>query len=552
MKPTYIIGHKNPDLDAICAPLAYAAFKEATGQKGFVAARCGNTHARIDAVLERFGVQAPIFVGDVTPRVKDIMTQEVHCVRQNATCFHALEQIDCFDVRSLPVVNEEDRLCGMVSIFDLGQYFVPKPSDPRLVRRVRTSVSDIISALKATTHHLAHPDDHEELFVRVGTMDIASFGPIRSEPRIAEEQTIILVGNRLDIQEKAIQMGVRLLVITSGWPVENKIAQLAKEKNISLITSPYDSATTAWIIRSAEQVQVAMQKNFVTCDSEEKLSQARRKLASSPVNTIVVVDEEHRLIGVFSKGDLVKPIGTRLVLIDHNELSQAVDGAAEAQIIEIIDHHRLGNPPTQQPILFRNEPVGSSCTIVAEYFKKSGLTPSPSIAGLMMGGLVSDTLNLRGPTATDRDAEVLRWLEPIAGITGSALSDLIFKAGSILLTQSPEESVHADCKVYEERGYKYAVAQIEELGFDNFWSRSDALLDALDKFCKTDKLFFAALLVTDVNTQDSLLLLRGDSEFLQRITYPSLDKEGIFDLPGIVSRKKQLVPYLTGVLNELD
>ena len=552
MDPIYIIGHKNPDLDAICAPLAYAAFKEAMGESGFVAARCGNTNARIDAVLQHFGAQPPLFIGDVTPRVKDIMVSPVHHVRLDSTCFQALELIDQFDVRALPVVDAEGKVKGIVSIFDLGQYFVPKPRDPRLVRRVKTSVSGIVSALKATVHHIAHPDDHEELFVRIGAMDIQSFGPVSIMQHTPSEQTIVLVGDRLDIQQKAIEMGIRLVVITSGWPVDSTIIASAKAKGVSFITSPYDSATTAWIIRAAEQVNAVMQTDVVTCDAEEKLIQARRKVASSPVSTVAVVDDNQRLVGVFSKSDLVKPTTTQLVLIDHNELTQAVDGAGEVQIIEIIDHHRLGNPSTQQAILFRNEPVGSSCTIVAELFRREGLTPSRTIAGLMMGGLVSDTLNLRGPTSTKRDEAILRWLEPIAGITGTELSNLIFSSGSVILTQTPEAVVCSDCKVYDEGKRRYAVAQVEELGLENFWSCADSLLQALDAFCKQEKLFFAALLVTDINTQNSVLLLKGDSEFIEHISYPALEKEGIFDLPGIVSRKKQLVPYLTGVLTELD
>ena len=542
----YIIGHKNPDLDSICSALAYADFKAQIGEKNFIAARCGHINTRIEAILNHFGVPAPLLITDVTPKIQDIMTRDVCSLDENSTCYQALELIDQNDVRALPVLDKDGCVLGMVSIFDLGQYFVPKPSDPKSLRRVKTTVSHIVDALKATPHYLAHPDDHEELFVRVASMDLASFVDQKAE--IPFDRSIIIVGDRFDIQEKAIQMGVRLLILTHTRIPSEEMLQLAQKQNVSIVTSAYDSATTAWIVRAAEGVLPVMCKEITRCFPEEKITSAHKKIAESIASTAAVVNEDGQLMGIVSKGDLVKPLPMRLVLIDHNELSQAVDGASDVPIVEIVDHHRLGNPPTQQPILFRNEPVGSSCTIVAEGFRQNNILPDPKIAGLMMSGIVSDTLNLKGPTTTPRDVEILKWLEGIANITGEGISDIIFKTGSMIAVGVPSEIVCSDCKVYEEKGVRYAVSQIEEVGFDAFWNKVDVLMEALESFQVKDHLFFAALLVTDIRTQNSLLLIKGDVDFCQKIQYATHTKPGIFDMPGVVSRKKQLIPYLSSLL----
>lgn len=206
---------------------------------------------------------------------------------------------------------------------------------------------------------------------------------------------------------------------------------------------------------------------------------------------------------------------------------------------------------TSSPILFINEPVGSTCTIVAELFRASGQKPSPGVAGIMMSGLISDTLHLNSPTTTPKDAEILAWLADVAGEDPRKLADVIFSSGSVIQASTPEAIVLADHKVYDEEGLRFAVSQVEELGFGNFWGRAKAIAGALDDLRKRERLHFAALLVTDINTQNSLLLVKGDPDLIGRITYAHVEKDEIFDLPGIVSRKKQLIPYFTTLLREI-
>jgi manganese-dependent inorganic pyrophosphatase len=547
-EPVYIFGHRNPDADAICSAIGYAAYKTACGEKDFIAARCGNSNARIDTILETFKEPLPRFIGDVTPRVRDIMVTDVHKVQRDAISMEALELFDRYDVRTLPVVDKDNRLEGLLSIFDLGDHFIPKPNQERSMRRVFASISDIVRALKAKVIHTVDEDKLEDLFVRIGAMDIRSFGHYYVNDAKLASSSIIIVGDRYDIQQRSIQSGVRMIVISGNLPVDEDVIAMAKERGVSLIVSPEDSATTSWIIRSAGRVEPLCQKEVMTFSPDEKLYSVKKRIAVSRAAAFMVVDEDKRLLGVFTKTDLLKPIRTKIILVDHNELSQAVAGADKVQILEIVDHHRLGNPPTSQPIFFLNAPLGSTSTLVADLFQKAELRPPASIAGVLMGGIISDTLNLKGPTTTDRDRELLSWLADIAGITANELAGKIFNAGSIIQSEKPEAVIRADMKVYNEDDISYSVSQVEELGFDNLWKHRDALEEALNKVQKEESLAFSALLVTDINTQNSILIAAGDQTIIDRITYPQRDASDVFELNGIVSRKKQLIPYFASLL----
>jgi len=549
---TYVIGHKNPDADAICSALAYAALKEARGEHGYVAARCGNSNARIDAILARFHQPLPLYLSDVTPRVRDLMVSEVIAISQDATCAEALALIEGHDIRILPVTDAAGRVAGTVSIFQLGSFFTPKVSEPRLMRRVDTRLADIARALKANVLHLTGETTVEELYVRIGAMDIRSFGKFSDQENIPARQSIIIVGDRWDIQQRSIQIGVRLLVITGNLPVDDEVVELARSKGVSLIVSPYDSATTAWVIRTATTIERLVERKFVSLDADTRLADVRRKIAISPAPAFLVLADDGRLQGILTKTDILKPVKTRLVLVDHNEMAQAVTGAGEVTITEVIDHHRLGTLNTAQPILFINEPVGSTCTIVADLFRREHLAPAPDLAGLMMAGIISDTLNLNSPTSTEKDGVVLRWLSQVTGVNPRELAETIFNSGSVILASPPDKVVRSDYKIYTEEGVRFAVSQVEELGFANFWAHAKDLSAALDGLRAAEHLWFAGLLVTDINTQNSLLLVKGDADVIARISYAHVEKDEIFDLPGIVSRKKQLIPYLTSLLKEMQ
>ncbi len=550
LSPTYVVGHKNPDADAICSAIAYAAFKEARGEKGYIAARCGNSNARIDTILKRFNQPLPHYLSDVSPRVHDLMTPGVVYVPESATCAEAIELIDRNHIRVLPVTNSRRKPVGYVTMSQLGGIFIPRVSEPRLMRQVHTSLANVARALKGRAVHLVDEKKVEDLYVRLGTMDIKSFWSISVRENIPAEQSIIIVGDRQDVQRRSIELGIRALVITSNLEIDDETVALAQTRGVSVILSPYDSATTAWLVRTASSIERVVERQCVTVDPGERIADARKRFSVTN-HAVFVTNDDGSLSGILTKSDIFKPVQTRLVLVDHNELTQAVPGADEVTIAEIIDHHRLGSLHTAQPILFINEPVGSTCTIVADMFRREGLLPSPAIAGIMMSGLISDTLHLNGPTATGKDAILLAWLAEIAGVNSKQLADEIFNSGSVILANPPDKVVRSDFKIYEEEGIRFAVSQVEELGFVNFWQHAKPIANAVQELRDEEKLAFAALLITDINTQNSLLLVKGDDAFIDRISYPHVEQDEIFDMPGVVSRKKQLIPYLTSLIKQL-
>lgn len=548
---TYVIGHKNPDADSICSALAYAALKAARGETGYVAARCGNSNARIDTILARFNQSLPVYLSDVSPRVRDLMVSEVVTVAPEATCAEALELIDRHNIRLLPVITAQRHVVGTLSLPHLGGIFIPRLSEPRSMRQVRSSLSFMVRTLKATALHLVDADRVDEYFIRVGAMDVGTFWKISERENIRADKSLIIVGDRRDIQGRAITLGVRALIITGGQPVDDDIIRLATNAGVSVISSPWDSATTALCVRTATTIEHIVEKQFLSFHPDARIADIRRKFSALTAPAAMIVDDDGTLVGVLSKGDILKPVQTRLVLVDHNEMTQAVNGAEDVTITEIIDHHRLGALNTAQPILFINEPVGSTCTIIADLFRREGLQPSPAIAGIMMSGLISDTLHLNGPTTTRKDAILLAWLAEIAGVNSKQLADEIFNSGSVILANPPERVVRSDFKTYDEENLRFSVSQVEELGFGNFWTHAEPIAAALQGLRDEEQLAFAALLVTDINTQNSLLLVKGDDALIQRINFAQVEQGEIFDLPGIVSRKKQLIPYLTNLIKEM-
>ena len=549
--PTYIIGHKNPDADAICSAIAYAAFKAQKGEVGFVAARCGNSNARIDTILQRFNQPLPVHLSDVSPRVRDLMVSNVIAVTEKATCAEALELLDRHSINVIPVTTAERRIVGTISLGQMGGFFMPRVKEPRRVRQVHTSLAHIVRALSATVDHITNEHRLEDLFIRIGAMDIRTFWKISERENITPAQSIIIVGDRRDVQLRAIELGIRALVISGNLTVDKDVLEAARQRGVSVLTSAYDTATTAWVIRTASTLDGVVAQDFTTISAEARIEDVRRKFGANAPHALLVAAEDGTLLGILTKSDLLRPVETRLVLVDHNEMTQAVNGADEVTITEIIDHHRLGALNTQQPILFINEPVGSTCTIVADLFRREGLTPTPSIAGIMMSGLISDTLHLNSPTTTPKDGAILAWLAGIAGVESRQLAEQIFSSGSVILAHPPEKIVRSDFKIYDEEGVRFAVSQVEELGFGNFWQQGKEIAAALSDLRDEERLAFACLLVTDINTQNSLLLAKGDPGFISRISYTHVEKDEIFDLPGIVSRKKQLIPYLSSVLREM-
>ena len=548
MSEVLVIGHRNPDTDAICSALGYAEFKRRTGLPNAVAARCGDTNERIDFVLSTFGVPAPKFVADVSPKVRDVMERQVISVPPEATVAEALGVMDDRNIRVLPVLDENRACKGLVSVFKMTKFFFPAPARLFDSRRVLASIHGLAKTLGAKIVFAVNPDQEEDLVLMIGAMNLESFNQRLSHyPR---EKLIVVVGDRLEIQDLAIREKVRAIVVTGGLPVSQAMMDYAAKQGVTLLISPHDTATTAMLSRAAISVCHMIHEEFVCLKDDESLAGAERTAANSHFQAFPVVDDHGHTVGVLSKSDFLKKVNRRLILVDHNELSQAVHGADQVEIMEIIDHHRIGSLTTRQPILFLNEPVGSTSTIVADCFFRHGVELPKSMAGLLLAGLVSDTLNLTSPTTTDRDVHVLSRLEQIAAVKAREFTEKLFASGSVLTSRTAAQAITSDCKEYEELGHTFSVAQIEEIGFGQFWKRKDEVIAALEEYRRQHGYRFSALLVTDVVLQSSLLLVAGSTALKDEIGYPELE-EGIFELAGVVSRKKQLLPYLTHCLEKM-
>jgi manganese-dependent inorganic pyrophosphatase len=547
MSEVLVIGHRNPDTDAICSALGYAEFKRRTGMETAVAARCGDTNDRIDFVLETFKVPPPKFVADVSPKVRDVMATNVVSVPPTATVAEALGVMDEGNIRVLPVL-EDSKCKGLVSVFKMTKFFFPAPSRLFDSRRVLTSLNSLAQTLEAKTVFAVNADAEEDLVLMIGAMNLESFSARLS--KYDHCKLIVVVGDRLEIQDLAIREKVRCIIVTGGLPVSQAMIDYATKQQVTLLMSPHDTATTAMLCRAAISVRHMIHEDFVSIREDESLVTAERIASGSQFQAFPVIDEHGKTVGVLSKSDFLKKVNRRLILVDHNELSQAVTGADQVEILEILDHHRIGSLTTRQPILFINEPVGSTSTIVADSFFRYGVSMPKQIAGLLLAGLVSDTLNLTSPTTTDRDVKILGRLEQISGVNARDFTEKLFASGSVLTSKSAEQAISTDCKEYSELGRTFSVAQIEEIGFSQFWKRKDEVLAALENYRRSHHYFFSALMVTDVVEQSSLLLIAGTDAFKDEIDYPETE-DGVYEMAGVVSRKKQLLPFLTHCLEKM-
>lgn len=538
---TIVIGHKNPDMDSICSALGYARLKQLQGGIGRVtAARAGNTNARIDYVLKRFGFDAPVFLSDVSPKVSDVMQPQWMSVRTDSTVYEAIQLITTKQLRGLPVVDENNRCQGLLSTFALNRHMVPPREEAAQARVISASLAGIVETFGGSTISGELCTEISDYLLMVGAMNAGTFTErLRNQ---TPKQTVVFVGDREDIQLHAIQSRVRAIVVTGGLAVQPLIKDAATMAGVVIISSPHDTATSVLLARGAVLVG-GMVEPFLSFAPETALETARERASESAFFVFPVVGEHGALVGVLSKSDFIKPMPRRLILVDHNELSQAVPGADKIPIVEILDHHRIGAFSTDSPIHFWNNPVGSTSTIVALCFEQAGIPIPADIAGLLMAGLIADTLNLSSPTATPVDKRVLDALSRIAGVDPAELAGQIFSVGSPLLTLPPNKLVTADCKEYEGAGRRFTVAQIEELNFSHLPEKQADLIEALEEHRKNQNLYFAALLVTDINTQNSRLLVCGALAFLERINYPRQGPNA-WDLAGVVSRKKQLLPFL--------
>ena len=542
-----VFGHRNPDTDAICSAIAYADLLQRTTRPDAVAACCGPPNTRTEFVLRRAGLAGPRIVMDVRPQVEDVCRRDPPTAAFGDVFHEAYQRMKADDLRAIPVVDDEGQVAGVLSVLDLIDLFFHEAADVTLARTVTSSLDKMRDVLGGTFLNAVDPGRRDELLVMVGAMSAEGF--TERMQKYPSERLIVVCGDRPTIQLPAIDQGVRALVITGGFKVGPGLVELAKLRGVSLISSPFDTVNTTLRLKSSQFIDGVVRRDVITVPGKVSVAEARSLVERSTQPIFPVVGDDGRLIGISFKSDLVNPPKPQLVLVDHNELGQAVAGADEAEIVEVLDHHRLGGGlKSTQPIRFINEPVGSTCTLVARQFRAAGIVPEPPIALCMASGIISDTLHLRSPTTTDVDRDALAWLAGLCGEDLDAYAREFFEIGSALRSSTPAAVIREDCKEFTEQGVRFSISQIEETGFDLFWERKDDLRTALEVHAARSRLDFAALLVTDVVTSGSLLLLSQESEAWEEINYPRLDR-GLYSLKNVVSRKKQLLPLITQLIH---
>ena len=543
---TFVFGHRNPDTDAICSAIAYADLLQQTTRPDAVAACCGPPNKRTEYVLTRAGLPAPRIVMDVRPSAEDLCRREIVTASFGDSFHDAYQRMQAADLRAIPVVDDRRKVVGVLSVLHLMDLFFGDEGDPLKLRTVTTCLQKIHDVLGGRFQHVLEPQQRDQLLVMVGAMSAEGFTDRMH--KFPADRLVVVCGDRPTIQLPAIEHGVRLLVITGGFSLSAGLVELAKIRNVSVILSPFDTLNTALRIKSSQFIDPVVDTDVITVPGKASVVEARTIVERSPQPVFPVVSDDGELVGLSFKSDLINPPKPRLVLVDHNELGQAVSGADEAEIVEVLDHHRLGGGlKSTQPIRFINEPVGSTCTLVARQFRSAGIVPRPGIALCMASGIISDTLFLRSPTTTDTDREILAWLRTMCTVDLDQYAREFFDIGSALRSSKPSDVIGEDCKEFTEHGVRFSISQIEETGFDLFWERKDELRAALEEFAIRQRLDFSALLVTDVVSNGSLLLLSRESEEWEEINYPRLDR-GLYTLKNVVSRKKQLLPLLAQLI----
>jgi len=546
-KQIFVVGHRNPDTDSIASAIGYAAFKQRLGQTNVQAAMAGRPNPQTSYILERLGISAPKYLADVHPKVRHVLGRRPVMARPDTSLKESLELFHRYSIRVLPVVDEASMPVGVVSLLKLSEKYLVAGADRR--RGIDSSLTSLSNCLEARllVGELSEQVEHLHLFIGAMTEESFSKRIEGYEPA----SLLIMTGDRPSIQQSAIEVGVRLLIITGGLPVRDDLLALARQRGVTVLSTPHDTASAAWLARLSAPLSCFVEQKFEKIGVAEPLDHLRLKLLHSGEPAVVAVEEDGTIAGVATKSSLLKELPYALILVDHNELSQAVPGAESVEILEVIDHHKLGNPATNQPITFMAAPVGSTCSIVASLYRERGMEPDPPIAALLLAGIMSDTIILKSPTTTARDRELVSWLEPIAGLDHAAFGkDIFASCGGFSAHTSLEKAVRSDFKEFVAGETRFGIGQVEVVGFDEFFGLKEQLREVLKQVKGTDKLHLAGLMVTDIYSETTLFLAEGKNELAHLMGYPQREPH-LYELKGVMSRKKQMVPHLMKVLGAL-
>ena len=542
----YVTGHKNPDSDSIGAAYGYAAFKNLTSDLPAVPVRLGNVNRETQFILDYFGVEAPRLLETVKLKVEDLDIDTIASIKPSLSLRNAWYLMRDNHIKSLPVVDENERLIGILSISNLTSSFMDIEENDILAKS-NTPIENIVETLNATSLYI-----NEECKTFSGKIAVTAMLP-NSLKEIIQAGDIAIVGDRHDVQETLIDINAALVIITGSHVLSDKLLEEAKNKGITVISTPYDSFTASRLLLQSIPVGYVMAaENLISFSKDELVEDIKDVMAETRYNSYPVTDDEGKVIGTVSRYHLISNHKKKVIQVDHNERGQSVDGLDEAEVLEIIDHHRVADIQTNNPIYFRNEPIGSSSSIVAKCYFEKGITPAREAAGLLCGAIISDTLLFKSPTCTEQDKEICVKLAEIAGIENlEEFGKEMLKAGTSLQGKTVSEIFYQDFKPFHMGEKTVGVAQVNTMDIEGFMPLKDEMLDFMASEAKAKGYNVVMLLLTDILTEGSQVLVAGERPDYVEKTFNVELKDSMAFLPGVLSRKKQVVPPLTTVVNSM-
>ena len=543
-RKVYVVGHKNPDTDSICTAIAYANLKTKLTQIRHEPRRAGQLNEETQYVLERFGVKVPLLLSDLREQIKDVDLRESEEINGNLSIRTAWEKMTEMNTHTLPITRD-GMLEGVITKGDIAKSYLDV-YDNTMQAKARTQYRNIAAAVEGKVE-----TGNEHGYFQKGKVAIAASGK-NLMTRFIEKDDLVIMGDRIDAQQCAIDMDASCMVICQGYPISEDILRQAEKKQIVVIRTPHDTFTAAQHINQSIPVRFFMTKeNLVTFHIRDFVDDVKEVMARKRFRDFPVLDNRGKFVGLVSRRRLLNVKKKQVILVDHNEKNQAVDGVEEADVLEIIDHHRLSSIETIGPVYFRNQPVGCTATIVYQMYEENGIVVDAVNAALLCSAIISDTLMFRSPTCTPLDEVTARKLAEIASINIEELAQEMFNAGSNLKGKSAEEILFLDFKQFTVNDTVFGVGQVNSMSAEELKEIKERVLPHMEKARKNHGLNMIFFMLTNIITESSELICCG-AEAREKIisAYDLRDDAEILMLKGVVSRKKQLVPTLVGALQQ--
>ncbi len=542
-----VVGHKNPDTDSICAAISYAYLKNQTDDTyHYIPTRAGAVSSETQFVLDAFHAEEPALLENIGTRVKDMEIRKVPGERSNISLKRAWSLMQEQNIFTLPITTTKNKLKGLITINDIAKSYMEEYGSS-IVSKAKTPYKNILETLDAQMI----VGDQEACF-NEGKVVIAAANPDVMEDYI-EEHDMVILGNRYEAQLSAIEMRAGCIIVCLGAPVSRSIQQMAKEHGCTVIVTPLDTYAVARLINQSMPVSFFMKKdNLLTFRLTDYTESIRDIMSQKRFRDFPILDENGTYVGMISRRNLLGVRRRGLILVDHNEVSQAVDNVADAEILEIIDHHRIGSLETITPVYFRNQPVGCTCTIIWQIYREKNVEIPKEIAGLMCGAILSDTLIFRSPTCTQIDQDAAHALAEIAGIDCETFAKKMFDAGSDYDAKSMEEICYQDFKRYEFNGRQVGIGQVNSMSAEGLKKIRKRAVPFVKDLYENGELDMVGLMLTNIMEDSTDMICFGeDDEDIIKTAFHQELKDGCVHLEGIVSRKKQLVPALMTAINQI-